>query len=244
MNKLPIPFDQLDSRAVKAIEGLKALGEAIGVKQNSDAVLSKALKQARARETAFQASYVKRQRELTPALTAAEKDAQRFFNSAKKILKLSLSERWTPQWAEVGFVSGTIRTPGLQQEREALLLALGAYFKANPQREVEGLQVTAARALEVHAALSSARAARDAHDLAHQKLGSDRRDATETLRKRLRGLLGELNTLLPKTDARWTAFGFAPPSVRKRGKRKSPGAAAAAASPGQELVSLDVQKAA
>lgn len=237
MNALPSPFDKRDSRATKAIEGVKAHGDAIGVKQNSEPVLTKALKDVRHRESAFQASFVKRQRELTPALNKADADAVKFFSDAKKILKMFLGEKWTPQWAEAGFVNGTIQTPGFQAERESLLLSLAAYFTANRHREVPALLVTAARAQEIHTALSAARSARDAHDLAHQKLCDHRKDANATLRKRMNGLLGELNTLLERDDARWAAFGFVPPARRKR-------KAKASADAGQQPVAVALKAAA
>lgn len=236
MSNLKVPFDKLDSRAAKAIENVKAHGHAIGVKQNSDTVLTQVLKEARTCETAFAMSYAKRQSELTPAFARAQADAMQYFNASKKILKLSLGEKWNPRWGQVGFVDGSIRTPETQEEREALLLAMAAYFKANPEREVAAVQATAARGLEIHAALSSARAARDAHDVAHRKLSAQRKEATETLRKRLRGLQGELATLLSKDDPRWAAFGFAPRMGRKR--KATPSAAS------QEIVALEVKAAA
>ena len=82
-----------------------------------------------------------------------------------------------------------------------------------------------------------ARSARDAHDLAHQKLGDQRRQANATLRKRISGLHGELTTLLEQDDARWAAFGFVPPTRRKR-------KAKASAEAGQQPVAVALKAAA
>jgi hypothetical protein len=219
MNSTLDSFDQLDSAAARAWDGLKAHGSAVGVKQTTAAVLETALRAARQAEAAFQTSYVKRHAEISRALKAADADADAFLSRAKRILKLSLGDTWSPRWAEVGFVSGTIRTPRPRAEREALLLAVARHLETVTDRQVPAVDVTAARARTVHAALAAARAAATEHEVAHRRLKDARVTALTTLRKRLRALRAELDVLLASDDPRWSAFGMTSRTERSRTTR-------------------------
>jgi hypothetical protein len=72
--------------------------------------------------------------------------------------------------------------------------------------------VTAAEALARHTAISDARMARDQADT-DQESAKNLSKTTETaLRKRMRGCIDELISLLPADDPRWHAFGLNLPS--------------------------------
>jgi hypothetical protein len=222
MNSSLDSFDQLDSAAARAGDGLKAHGSAVGVKQTTATVMEEALSTARAAEAAFQTSYVEGQTVFSADLKAADAAAATFLSRTKRMLKLSLGDKWTPRWAEVGFVSGTIQTPRPRPEREALLLAVARHLEASPEREVPAVEVTAARARAVHAQLAAARAAATEHEVAHRGLKSARGTAVTALRKRLRALRAELAVLLTSDDPRWSAFGLTAPGDRPKTARTKP----------------------
>ena len=207
-NQLPKPFDQLDISANLAITGLKAQEKALHIKQNTSKVLTSARSEARKTESAFQRSVSQGARKVTPVFQSAESDARATWKAAKKVLQLRVA------WAETGLVAGTLAAPSRQKDLEPVLLSLAEYFTTNPTHEVAELDVTAEYITAVHDRLSAARADRDTYKEDHKKLKSARDKATNTLRKRLRGLFHELETLLERDDTRWTKFGFAPPASK------------------------------
>ncbi len=209
-NPIPEQNNRLFTLAEDMIDGLTTTGAAVGVAQNTAAVMQAALDAARTAETAFQAA---RQGKLTAttAQTIADSNAKAFAATAKRILVPHLGATWSTVWAQVGFVNGTIETPKTIAERLALIASLRDYLASHTAQENAPLGITAAAAGTLFTTFSTARAALNT---AMQTLGNARqaRDAAiGTLRIRARGLVTELATLLDNTDPRWYAFGLNAP---------------------------------
>jgi hypothetical protein len=97
-------------------------------------------------------------------------------------------------------------------ELQALLESLQKYLEANPDKQVESLNLTASQAGAVLVDLRNARAAVAAGDSAVTAAGKERRQKDQELRWKFTGLLGELKQLLDDDDPTWYAFGLNRPS--------------------------------
>lgn len=236
-NPLPDSLDRLFALATDMADGATTVGPAIGVVQNTAAVIGNALAAARSGEAAFQTA---RQAKIdaTTDQTIADSNAKTFIVTAKRILIPQLGAAWSTVWAQVGFVNGSLETPNTLDERFTLLSSLHTYFIAHPAHENAPLGITAAAAQVLITASATARAALNAalQNLATARLA--RETAVTTLRTRMRGLISELATLLAADDARWYSFGLSAP-----GDPETPGIPAAAiltpGIPGSGLLFLD-----
>src|SRR5205823_6564729 len=112
-----------------------------------------------------------------------------------------------------GFPNQSLAVPTTVAERQALLQSLQAYFAANAGQENAPLNVTAARAEQLHGALSSARTALNNHLTVNGQKKTARDNGDGALRKRMRGLIDELGQLIGDDDARWYGFGLNPPGA-------------------------------
>ena len=145
-------------------------------------------------------------------MQAADTEVGEFLLATKRVLSQFLGTRWTTAWEPTGFPNNSTKVPDSQDERLNLCAALKIYFTANPTREVAALGVTAALAETRFQALSNGRDAVE-HKTQEQAAKKEARDAAVAgLRKRVRGLIDELATLLSDTDTRWHAFGLNRPA--------------------------------
>jgi hypothetical protein len=102
--------------------------------------------------------------------------------------------------------------PGTQDERFNLLNSLNTYLTGMPAHESTDLGVTAALAAAQHTTVSDARTALDQKVTAAGQAKAARDAAEVNLRKRLRGVITELETLLAADDPLWHAFGLNRPA--------------------------------
>ena len=209
-NRLPDQIDRLFTLAEDMIDGLAAAGAAAGVAQNTAPVLQGALDAARSAEAAFQAARAAKIAR-TAEQTVADSNGKAFIAGAKRLLANYLGGQWGAAWAQAGFANGSLETPAALGERQSLLAALRDYFAAHAAQENAPLGLTAAAAVAVFDALSAARAAVHAALQALGQARDGREAAVEALRRRMRGLVTELETLLEDADPRWYAFGLNAP---------------------------------
>jgi len=209
-NPLPESFDRLSTLAEDMIDGVTTIGTTIGVVQNTAAILQAALDAASGAESAFQKAR-KGKVTATAAQTLADSNTKAFIATAKRILIPHLGASWSTVWAEVGFVANTLETPTSIDQRYALLNTIHSYLAANPARENAPLNITAAIAKPLYDAFTTARGNLNKAMNALGDARNTRETAMETLTKRMRGLISELDTLLPDDDPRWYAFGLNAP---------------------------------
>jgi hypothetical protein len=123
-------------------------------------------------------------------------------------LKLVLGNQWNSAWNEAGFTGGSL---GVSGNPLVMLQQLGAYYEANPTREVADVNGIACTAVACNAAATAVSAAESASNNANTKAGTAQANLRAGLtngRNRGSGLLTELTQLLDASDPRWLAFGF------------------------------------
>jgi hypothetical protein len=205
----PTPDDDavLRSLAEDLADGCHAHEVSIGIKQNTEAVIRAALSAHKASRTALAAA------NGVQAQARALRDAKDVETTAVlrncrlRLLKLFGSAP-SADWEVAGFVNGTTAVPDSRDGRFDLLGALRDYFTAHPTAESADMDATAAICGALHTASSNARAALNGAASAQTTAMALRDTDLRTLRKRVRGLLEELGTLLADDDERYEAFGL------------------------------------
>lgn len=210
-NALPSKRDTLFALGDDMCDGLTAHEVAIGIKQNNEAVLRPALVAARAAEAAFGNCQVDK-KTANAALTTADAAGKTFIVNSRKRLSKFFGEAASTEWAAAGWEPGTTGIPSTQDGRFALLESLRAHYAAHPAHESTDMEVTAALALAAHGAISDARAALGQKITLNGQAKATRDTAESNLRKRMTGLITELETLLSAEDPRWHAFGLNRPA--------------------------------
>ena len=210
-NPVPINEDELLALAEDIADGCHNHEVAIGILQNKETEIRGAITALRNAEAGF--GTAKSNRQVTmDALQAADALATEFLGAARKVLTNFLGNFWSTAWEPTGFPDMSTAVPKTQEQRMNLCASLKIYFTNVPAQEVAALGVTAALADTRFQALSSARDALDIKDELKEAAKQARDAALKNLRKRVRGLIGELETLLEDTDPRWHAFGLSMPS--------------------------------
>jgi len=211
-NELPRALDPLLTLAEDMADGLNTHEAGVGVKQNTQAVIRAAITALTGAKLTFETAQATKILQTT-AVTIADSNGRAFIATARGVLSPSLGSEWTVAWEPVGFPNQSLAIPGKQAERQALLNSLKLYLTANPAKENAPLVVTAAQAGVLFTALSDARsaAAQGITEAGQKKVL--RNTAEKGLRKRARGLIGELEQLLDENDPLWYAFGLNPPGA-------------------------------
>jgi hypothetical protein len=210
-NAVPDTQDELLSLAEDMADGLHTDGAGAGVAQNTEAVMRATIAALRTAEAEFGTAKDARQAAVD-GLQAADDQAREFLLATKRVLSQFLGTRWSTAWEPTGFPDLSTAVPTTQEKRMNLCASLKIYFTNNPAREVAAMGVTAALADERFEALSDGRDAVE-HKTREQGVKKDARDAAlVTMKKRARGLIEELSTLLADNDRRWHAFGLSMPA--------------------------------
>lgn len=206
-NPIPDKLDSLLSLAEDMADGCEQHQGDIGIAQNTETVMRGAIAAARAAETAFGASKVTKKNTST-ALQLADSNGRTFIADARRRLSKFFGESYSTEWSAAGWPNGSTSTPSKQDERMNLLASIRDYLTATPAHASADMGVTAAIAETRFQAVSDARAAAAlaSQDCVQKKTLRD--TAVENLRKRARGLVAELETLLSDSDPRWHAFGL------------------------------------
>ncbi len=205
---IPQPYDQLISYTYDLIEGLKKHESQLGLQQNTAASLEAIMATAKTAEQNFQESRAIPGNTLSPAQREADAKAKRFILTAKKVFGTKLGDQWSAAWAEVGYVNGSLGTPTKIGERESLLFTISQYLTRHPDFASTELEITAARATQLHEELRAARAARKNYTLEHKTKKEVRDVAIATLKKHLSWTISDLKRVMPAGDLRWHAFGL------------------------------------
>lgn len=211
-NSLPQTLGPLLTLAEDMADGLTTHEVAVGVKQNLEAAVRAAIAAVNAAELNF-ANAKAAKVTLTTAVTLADSNGKSFIGTARSVLEPFLGTQPSTAWEPVGYPADSLALPPTQAERQALLDDMKDYFTANPARENAPLVITAAQAGILFNALSAARSAANQGNTTAVDKKVLRDAAVKALRKRMRGLIGELEQLLPDDDARWYAFGLNPPGA-------------------------------
>ena len=146
---------------------------------------------------------------------SAGSGASEAVRNTRALFVLQWGEEWTLAWEHTGFPNRSTALPNTQAERKVLLGSLAQLFTDMPELEVNTprLQVTAARAAALDAALSATRTAQTEANVDASQRKEVRDAAVEALRSRMRKVVAELGQLLADDAAEWVAFGLVRPSA-------------------------------
>jgi hypothetical protein len=210
-NPLPTKPNELFALGENIADGAAAHGAAIGLLQNTEAPIRADLLDARTKEDAFQAGKTAKLL-LTATQSTADSQVKAHLGKARLVLSTFLGNTWSEAWAATGFPNQSTAVPTTILERLSVLPSLQSYLLANPTQENAPLGVTAAAAGTLFTSLSNAVSAVN-DGITAQVQRRNLRDAAETkLRRRLVGLIAELDQLLTDPlDPLWYAFGLVPP---------------------------------
>jgi hypothetical protein len=206
-NPTPDNPDVLRALADRMADGCHTHEATIGILQNTEAVLraaitalSNAETQAGVKKTAVSTAY--------DALQAADTAGTTTITNCKLRLQQVLGQRWSAAWEPTGFPNQSTAVPDKADQRFTLLDALKNYFTLVPASENAGMGATAALCMAAWTAISDARQAVSNAESEQTTAFTTRTTAIDALRKRVRGLISELETLIADDDARWEAFGL------------------------------------
>lgn len=210
-NPTPDNPDVLRALADRMADGCHAHEATIGILQNTEAAmraaitaLSNAETQAGVKKNAVSAAY--------DALQAADTAGEATLTGCKLTLAQKLGQRWGAAWEPTGFPNQSTAVPDTQDKRFTLLDALKNYFTLVPTHENAGMGATATLCGTAWTALSDARQAVSNAESEQTTAFATRTAAVDALRRRVRGLVTELETLIADDDPRWEAFGLNVPA--------------------------------
>jgi uncharacterized protein YdcH (DUF465 family) len=210
-NAVPKDQDGLLGLAENMADGLHTDAAGVGIAQNTEAIMRAAITAVRNSEADYGTAKDARSAAFD-GMQTADTAVEEFLLAAKRVLSQFLGTRWSAAWEPTGFPNNSTKVPDSQDARLNLCAALKIYFTNNPAREVAAMGVTAALAEARFQSLSDGRDAVE-HKTQEQAAKKEARDAAVAgLRKRVRGLIDELATLLSDTDTRWHAFGLNRPA--------------------------------
>jgi len=216
---VPNPTGEVCTLALRVADGVAAQGAAAGVKFATAAEILEARTVTLTTEAQYQAVLSVRSSGLQASLNQADAAGRKFISDTKKVLAIALGDIWSQAWAETGYLNGTLKTPSTLVERETLLHSLFLYLTKHPELEAVAQGVTAARAGELHQALTAANKGLDSGATSRKELRSQRDKAKAKLRKMLSGVIGELRNRLPIDSPLWDSFGLTAPKPRPRRPR-------------------------
>ena len=210
-NALPRNKAGLHALADGFIRAAETREDIIGIKQNTAAVLQAALDAARQAELQLGLKNSALAQAFA-TLAAADEAGLRRLSDCKLRLAGKLGLRWHAGWEATGFPDQSTAVPRTMDPRYVLLSRLQAYFTAKLAMESEDMEATAALCEAAHTVLRQARKAVAEAKVARTVALRAQKEALAYLRRRMRGLIGELTQLLEDDDPVWEAFGLHRPA--------------------------------
>jgi hypothetical protein len=223
-NPTPKNLKVLLSLAQDIADGLHAIEDTIGMKQNKEADVRADIKALEGDPAAPDGSNAKKgsilvYQQTQTATTNAEGalsdlaggDVQEFLQASSDVLSGILGRKWSNGWIPTGFPDHSTAVPRSQDKKFALLNNLKNYFTANPTHELNQPPhqiVTAARANTLHEGMSDLRTAINTA-AATQEIAKNQRDAdADALFARVSGTIAEVDQVLPDDSPQWETLGL------------------------------------
>lgn len=211
-NPTPADDDVVCALAEDLADGCHLHEVTIGIKQNTEAVIRAALTATQAAKMASATARVTRDAKHETMLAADVAGTAVLKNCRLRLVKL-FGSVFNASWDAAGWPGQSTAIPDSMNLRFTLLLAQKNYFTANPGAESTDMDATAALCAAAHTAISDARQELNSAESTVTTQKAAYKTAIQTLRKRVRGLIDELGTLLADDDARYSAFGLNIPAT-------------------------------
>ncbi len=215
-NRLPDSINDLINQAEDCADGAHQYEAAIPLKANLEADIradQQALMVAKAAHDVF-AQILPDVPSVDAQVQSARSNGRAFLLLVRDTLRPHLGPKGTA-WVPLGWPSHSIEVPSTSERILPILLGVKNFLGTNSGFEISTTKtvVTAARADALWAALDAAVSSRNLRDTARTLAYQGQETAEQKLRKRLRGLIGELEQNLDPLDARWLAFGLNRPGA-------------------------------
>ncbi|MBL9181279.1 MAG: hypothetical protein JNN17_04000 [Verrucomicrobiaceae bacterium] len=211
-NPTPDDDDVLKALAEDLADGCHLHEVAISIKQNTEAVIRAAITQFDAMKLARGQAEQLVEQKVALHQTADAAGTTVLKNCRLRLVKL-FGGQFNNQWLTAGWPNGTTAIPTTQDGRFSLLGSLKTYFTATPASESGEMEATAAICTTAHTAISDARSALNTAETALDAAKNNEKAAVRTLRKRVRGLIDELGTVIADDDSRYRDFGLNIPAL-------------------------------
>lgn len=140
------------------------------------------------------------------------KTSRVFLALGRDSFKPELGNDYNQSWDTTGLV-GSLAIPYPEELLLQLLRSFKGFMESNPAFELPTKNMTATRAEELFTQLEAARGAVNLQQTVAGQLTAARDEKATALRRRLRGLIAELNQRIDPLDVRWKAFGFNMPGA-------------------------------
>ena len=198
-------YDTFFLDAERPVAGLQALETSLNLHHVTKATYEPVFQNAKAKHHAFNnARYAKSA--AYESLFAARAAVDAYLVNVRNYLTGFLGASWSPQWAPLGFVAGSLALPTTDAGRCAVLGNVAVYFDEHPTHENAAMNYTDSHAgglctpllnamSNVEACKQDVRTKRDARDA-----------AIAALDKKISNLRRELEIVLEPTDPRWLQF--------------------------------------
>lgn len=198
-------YDSYFLDAERPIAGLQALEITLALTHVTKAIYEPLVVDAKAKHHAFNnARYAKANAYDT--LRTRRETADSFLLNVRNYLTGFLGNSWAPQWAPLGFLTGSLVLPETDAGRCAMLANVVTYFAEHPTHENAAMSYTATQAGLICTPLINALAGVEAC-LLDVRTKRDARDAAvAALDKKISHLRKELEIVLESTDPRWLQF--------------------------------------
>ena len=179
----------------------------MGIKQNTESKIRGAIDLMLNKRQAYSSAVLAQQNKVT-AHETADAEGKAILNNCRLRLAKFFGSQYNAQWGAAGFPNQSSSVPDTMDKRFTLLNKLKLHFTANSSQESADMEASATLCEGAHTAISQARALANAADTAARDAMTVRKDALKALRKVIRGLIGELEQLIPEDDSRWESFGL------------------------------------
>ncbi|MBI5685418.1 MAG: fibronectin type III domain-containing protein [Verrucomicrobia bacterium] len=215
-NRLPDSRRSLSYLAKDAADGVARHGAAIGIQQNTQDAIRADWKAHDDASSAYLSARVDALN-ATKTLNAACADGRKWLLMARDVFKTVFGKKPGKVWRGVGWPEHTTAVPRDDGKLAIIIESSGKYLADHPELEAPSLGLTAARAEALAKALRAARSNRNHKKAERMRTKQERAAAEKKLRRRMRGVIGELGQLLDPQAGHWKSFGLKQP-----GKPDSP----------------------
>ena len=146
------------------------------------------------------------------ALAAVIFTIRAFLMLGRDLMKPVFGNEYSQAFDVLGFVN-SIAIPRTVEELLVLLIKFKAFYTEHPEHEDESRNITAERCQELYDQLVAAQFNLNSKNGSVEALVNIRDTAAETMRNRIRSLIGELSSTLSPLDPRWLDFGLNMPGA-------------------------------
>jgi|JI6StandDraft_1071083.scaffolds.fasta_scaffold22878_2 hypothetical protein len=211
MNPTPEDDEVLEALTLEIANGAHDHEVSVGIKQNTEVVMRAALAAAiAAKEDRGLKDIVVN--EKYALLHVADVAGEAVLKDCRLRMVKLYGGQHNLNWELAGWTGNSTAVPDTQDKRFTLLNSQKNYFTTHPAAESVDMEATAAICGAAHTAISNARSAVNTAEFNQDAAVKAHKAGYKSLRKRVRGFITELGTLLADDDPRYILFGLNVPA--------------------------------